>query len=430
MALLTGLGTALYHTGIRLVAPFVPKARQWIDGRTDLWQRLEAKADQLQGCVWIHCASVGEFEQARPVLEAIQRERPDLPTLITFFSPSGYEARKHFAGVTHVEYLPPDTAANAKRFIDLVRPKLVIFIKYEFWYQHLMALYRAKIPTFLVSGIFRPSQPFFRWYGAEHRAMLRTFRTLFVQNSTSLELLEGLGMSNVVLSGDTRFDRVVEITTRLNDLPIAVAFRKASSHPVLVAGSSWPADERIIAQAIGSTSKNIRCVVVPHELSTEHFRAVEACMPAPVIRWNDIAKVLDLDAPDKNDPNTPPEEDPLNAPTFLVDRMGLLSRLYKYADITYVGGGFGSGIHNTLEAAAWGKPVIFGPNHDRFAEAHGLIAAGAGFAVKNAHDLQALLQRFVTDPVALEKASMAARRYVTERAGATAQVIAGIRSAL
>ncbi len=429
MALLIGLGTALYHTGIRLVAPFVPKARQWIEGRKGLWQRLEAKADQLQGCVWIHCASVGEFEQARPVLDAIQRERPDLPTLITFFSPSGYEARKHFAGVTHVEYLPPDTAANAKRFIDLVRPKLVIFIKYEFWHQHLMALSRGKTPTFLVSGIFRPSQPFFRWYGAEHRAMLRTFRTLFVQNTTSLELLRGLGITNVVLSGDTRFDRVVEITTQPDDLPIAVAFRKASSYPVLVAGSSWPADERIIAQAVASSSKNIRCVVVPHELSTEHFRAVVECMPAPVIRWNDIATVLDLDAPGKSDPDTP-EEDPLNSPTLLVDRMGLLSRLYKYADITYVGGGFGSGIHNTLEAAAWGKPVIFGPNYDRFAEAHGLIEARAGFAVKNAQDLHTLLQRFVTDPVALEQASMAARRYVTERAGATAQVMAGIRNVL
>lgn len=402
MPLLLDLGTALYHAGIKLAAPFVPKARAWVEGRRGVWARLDAKAEALQGCVWIHCASVGEFEQARPVLETLQRERPGLPVLITFFSPSGYEARKDLSSVTHVEYLPADGARHAERLLALVKPRLAVFIKYEFWYHHLSALHRAQVPTFIVSAIFRPSQPFFKWYGGAHRRMLRFFDHLFVQNEASRALLASIGIHNVTVSGDTRFDRVAAITRQNEELPIARSFRHASDLPILVAGSTWPADEAIIQDAL-RVLPGSRAIMVPHELTAAHLKALEAGSPVPVAFWSQGDP-----APDTS--------------TLIVDRMGYLSRLYKYADVTYVGGGFGSGIHNTLEAAAWGRPVIFGPNHARFAEAHGLIAAGAGFPVKNTAELRALLERFYTAPEVLRSASDAAARYVRENEGATAIV--------
>lgn len=409
MALLISLGTSLYHAGIRLAAPFVPKARAWVDGRNGQWERLEAKAEALRGCLWMHCASSGEFEQGRPVLEAIKQARPDLPVLLTFFSPSGYEARKGFPLATHVEYLPPDSAANADRLQRIIRPCTAIFIKYEYWQHHLHALKTAKVPTYLVSAIFRPSQPFFKWYGAGHRAMLTCYDHLFVQDEASETLLTRIGVTNVTVGGDTRFDRVSEIAAKTEELPIADAFRKADHKLVIVAGSTWPEDERTLAEV--AADLNIRCVVVPHELTEAHLRSVTAQFPAPMKKWSD--------GPDGS-----------NARTLLVDQMGYLSRLYKYADITYVGGGYGSGIHNTLEAAAWGKPVIFGPNFQRFAEARGLIAAGGAFSVKNSAELRQVLDRLINDRTALEHASHAAGRFVAEHTGATERVVRQVLPAL
>lgn len=402
MAILLRLGTALYHAGIRLAAPFVPKARAWVEGRRELWERLEGRADALQGCLWIHCASVGEFEQARPVLETIKRARPDLPILLTFFSPSGYAVRKDHPLATHVEYLPADTAANASRLVSLVRPCMAIFIKYEFWYEHLHALERAGVPTYLVSAIFRRSQPFFQWYGGAHRAMLTWFEHLFVQDEGSRDLLASIGISEVTVSGDTRFDRVAAIASKDEVLPRAEVFRASSTQPVLVAGSTWPDDERFLAEAL-SSQPELRAVIVPHELGEATLNTTAGLFPEPVVRWSGT-------------------EDPSGARTLLVDEMGHLSKLYKYADITYVGGGFKSGIHNTLEAAAWGRPVIFGPNYERFAEAHGLIAAGAGFSVRNAKELRQVLDVLLKEPGALHRASEAAGRYVRERIGATQRV--------
>lgn len=403
MPLLIGLGTALYHTAVRLAAPFIPKARAWVDGRKGLWERLEAKSSALQGCVWFHCASVGEFEQARPLLEALRRERPNRPVLVTFFSPSGYNARKGFPLATHVDYLPLDTADNAERLVRLVRPAAAVFIKYDFWYHHLHALKRANVPTYLVSAIFRSSQPFFKWYGAAHRAMLGFFTHLFVQNEGSKELLLGIGVHDVTVSGDTRFDRVKAIVEKDEDLPIAAAFRANGSGPVLVAGSTWPDDETLLGGPL-SAFTSLRAVVVPHELTPAALATTETRFAAPRARWSTGAA-------------------PTGTRTLLVDQMGYLSRLYKYADIAYVGGGFKSGIHNTLEAAAWGKPVIFGPNYHRFAEAHGLIAAGAGFCVKTPQDLHAVLHLLLNGPDALRTASAAAARYVNERTGATDRVL-------
>ncbi|HRH70408.1 MAG TPA: glycosyltransferase N-terminal domain-containing protein [Flavobacteriales bacterium] len=408
MVRLIGLGTILYHLGIRLAAAFVPKARLWVEGRKGSWTRLEAKSAALQGCLWMHCASVGEFEQGRPVLEAIKKERPELPVLLTFFSPSGYEARKNFPMATHVEYLPPDSAANADRLLKLVRPKAVIFIKYEFWFEHLAALKRTGVPTFLVSAIFRPSQPFFRWYGAAHRTMLSCFARLFVQDDASRDLLGTIGVHNVIVSGDTRFDRVLAIVNADEEVPIARTFKEMSNGPVMVCGSTWPEDDRTLAAAFVGLKNRLSVIVAPHESSATQNERITRDFPPATIRWSAWS----------------PSQMP--AHTLLVDRMGLLSRLYKYGDVTYVGGGFGSGIHNTLEAAAWGKPVIFGPNYQRFAEARGLIDAGAGFSVKNEEELGALLQRFLNDPDALRTASEAASHYVLERTGATQRVLHGV----
>lgn len=404
------LATALYHAGIRMAVPFLPKARAWVEGRKTMWNRLGERAAELDGCLWMHCASVGEFEQGRPVLEAIKRERPDIPVLLTFFSPSGYEARKGHALATHVEYLPPDGTANAARLQRLVRPRAALFIKYEFWHAHLHALKAAGVPTFLVSAIFRPSQPFFQWYGRAHRSMLACFDHLFVQDEASRDLLAGIGIHHVTVSGDTRFDRVSAVVEQDEVLARAQAFRTAAATLVLVAGSTWPADEDLLAEGLAA-HPGLRSILAPHELDDRHLQATVHRFPGPVARWGE-------------------EDRSAGVRTLLMDRMGYLSRLYKYGDMTYVGGGFGSGIHNTLEPAAWGRPVIFGPHHARFAEARGLIDAGAGFCVRNGGELSAVLGRLMADTEARHRAAEAARRYVHERTGATARVVNAVLPAL
>jgi 3-deoxy-D-manno-octulosonic-acid transferase len=430
MAYLIRAGTALYHLGIRLAAPFVPKAKAWVDGRTGIWERLQGRAPELKGCLWVHCASVGEFEQGRPVVEALKAEHPDLPVLLTFFSPSGYEAFKDCPLATHVDYLPPDSHRNAERFLGLVLPRCALFVKYEFWYAHLLALAERDTPTFLVSAIFRRSQPFFKWYGTAHRRMLRAFSALFVQDERSKELLERIGIERVTVSGDTRFDRVGTIVAEDAVIPMAAAFRKASERLVLVAGSTWPADENRLLTGLRDLQTIPRILIAPHELGQAQLRSIGSRFPGPVIRWTAVEAEPNTTGGTNGSGTEAPDKDPVCANTLLVDRMGLLSRLYKYADITYVGGGFGSGIHNVLEAAAWGKPVIFGPDHERYAEAQGLILAGGGFEVKDGAELGRVLKALTTDPGALQKASEAAHRYVADRTGATRTVVNGMRSVL
>jgi len=410
MPLLYDLAAGGYHSAVRAAAPFNAKARAWAAGRAGLWERLEAKKDRLRGCLWMHCASVGEFEQGRPVLEALKAARPGLPVLLTFFSPSGYEARKDYPGATHVDYLPPDNAGNARRLADLITPRAAIFVKYEFWYHHLHALKERGVPVFLVSGIFREDQPFFKWYGGPWRSMLRCYAHLFMQDERSRALLAGAGITNITVSGDTRFDRVLDIVREGAELPIAAAMTGGA--PVLVCGSTWPADDALITKALYHTGEPLRTIVAPHEHGPAQLHAIERDYPGPVVRWSAL------------DDTAPPV--PLNAATLLVDRMGLLARLYKYGDIAYVGGGFGDGIHSILEAATWGRPVIFGPRHTKFPEAKGLIGAGAAWQVGSAEDLMALLRRLFNDRGALARAGEAAAAYVHERAGATERTVGGI----
>ena len=421
MPLLYDIATGLYHAGVRAAAPFKPKAKQWVDGRLGLWQRLEEKRGALRGCLWMHCASVGEFEQGRPVLEAIKKERPELPVLLTFFSPSGYEARKHFKLATQVEYLPADSASNAARLVKLVEPKAAIFIKYEFWYHYLHALKRTGVPTYLVSAIFRPSQPFFKWYGKAWREMLACFAEIFTQDNPSRDLLSGIGVKNVLVSGDTRFDRVNAIASSGGTewgLVVAKAFK--GNHRTLVCGSTWPKDEVLLLDALARFTKKTKVIVAPHEMDPEQLRNIEARFPKPLVRLSE------LEGTDPANIATTLGQEATG--TLLVDRMGLLARLYEHGDLAYVGGGFGDGIHSLLEAAAWGKPVIFGPKHTKFAEAKGLIDTGGGFEVRNAEELRAVLDRLLGDKDALANAGEAAGKYVRDRMGATELVVMALRA--
>ncbi len=426
MPLLYDIATGLYHAGVRAAAPFKPKAKQWVDGRLGLWQRLEEKRGALRGCLWMHCASVGEFEQGRPVLEAIKKERPELPVLLTFFSPSGYEARKLFELATHVEYLPIDSASNAARLMKLIEPKAAIFIKYEFWYHYLHALKRTGVPTYLVSAIFRPSQPFFKWYGKAWREMLACLAEIFTQDQASRDLLSGIGVKNVLVSGDTRFDRVSAIASSDSSsggeqsLLVAKAFK--GKRPTLVCGSTWPKDEALLLDALTRLPQQPKVIVAPHEMDAEQLRNIEARFPKPLVRLSElegtdpanIAATLGQEA----------------TGTLLVNHMGLLARLYEHCDLAYVGGGFGDGIHSLLEAAAWGRPVIFGPRHTKFAEAKGLIDAGGGFEVRNADDLRAVLDRLLNDEAVLAQAGAAAAAFVRQHTGATEVVKTHLLGAL
>jgi 3-deoxy-D-manno-octulosonic-acid transferase len=410
MPALYSAAIGLYQVAIRCAALWDPKAKAWIQGRQGLWERLEGKRDALRGCLWMHCASAGEFEQGRPILEAIKRDRPSLPVLLTFFSSSGYEARKDYELATHVEFLPADNRANAERLVELIAPRASIFVKYEFWYHHLRALRAKRVPLFLVSAAFREGQPFFRWFGGAWRTMLRCYTHIFTQDERSRVLLADLDPKTVSVGGDTRFDRVMQIVSTGEEFPVADSFRNGSATPILVCGSTWPADEQCILSAIAGSVNKLRIIIAPHELRAEHLRSIEARFPKPLITWSEALAASHSTAS-------------FPIPTLLVDHIGLLSRLYRYGDVAYVGGGFGDGIHNLLEAAAWGKPVIFGPHHHKFAEAAGLIEAGGGCEVRNAEELKVVLDRWLGDPAALAKASEAAARYVRERVGATERIL-------
>lgn len=426
-AWLTDLGTRAWALGVRIAAPFHPKAKAAIEGRRGLWQRLEDRREQLQGCIWMHSASVGEFEQGLPVLEAVKQRHPEIPVLLTFYSPSGLEARKGHPLATHVEYLPFDTPRNAGRICDLLRPRAALWVRYEFWQHHLMALQRLGVPTFLLSATFREDQPFFRWYGGHMRRLLHGFERIFVQDEASQRLLERIDVKRVIRAGDTRFDRVLQIAQSGGSVPLAHAFHRAYDAPVLIAGSTWPRDEALLAEALRSMKKAPRLLLVPHEPTEAHIHPCMQAMPPPVARWTVLEKLLEPGARPSDGPN---DDDPLFARTLVMDTTGLLSRAYQHADMAYVGGGFGSGIHSVLEAAAWGIPVLFGPNHRKFPEAQGLIDADAAVEVRTAADLERALTRWIERPEERQLAGVAAARYVLSMAGATERTLPPILAAL
>lgn len=395
------LGIYLMALGVRVAALFKEKLRKMVQGHRATWQMLRALGGK-DTYVWFHAASLGEFEQGRPLMERLRREHPEKKILLTFFSPSGYEVRKNYDGADLVCYLPFDTPLNARRFVKLARPEAAFFIKYEFWRNYIEVLYKRDIPCYSVSSIFRENQIFFRPYGRGYARCLSRMTHLFVQNETSRRLLEGIGVTNVEVVGDTRFDRVLDIRNAAKPLPLAERF--AGCWKVLVAGSSWPQDEEIIIPYF-NRHPNLKLVLAPHVVSEEHLQAIERQLARPALRYS------------KATPKAVAEADCL-----IIDCYGLLSSIYRYASMAYVGGGFGVGIHNVPEAAVYGIPVIIGPNNKKFREAQALLRCGGCKEIAGTADFEQIMDAWLSDKEALAKAGQAAGNYIADNAGAADRI--------
>ena len=421
--------------GIRLGAFFNSKARLWVAGRRNWRENYRTTTNEQQTTnneqqatsneqrtLWLHAASLGEFEQGRPVIESFREQFPDWKIVLTFFSPSGYEIRRNYPHADFVCYLPADTRRNARDFLDLLKPDIAIFIKYEFWANYLFELKKRDIPTLLVSALFRETQPFFRWYGGFWRKMLGCFTHIFVQNQDSAKLLQRIGFQNVALAGDTRVDRVLKIAEGALENKIVAAFTgenlrtfQKSSNFVFIAGSSWEADEAVFLSVFQKPEfQNFKLIIAPHEpaLVGRTFQSVSAMLAD----WKVRPTLYSEASPD----NVP------DARVLLIDNVGLLNTLYRYGTVAYIGGGFGKGIHNTLEPAAFGLPVIFGPKYEKFEEARQFVARGGAFSVRDAEELAAVLKK-LEEPDFYEKASRAVRGYLEENKGATERILSFLK---
>ncbi len=400
----------LYQICIRIISPWNPKAAAWVHGRKSLFRTI-GKAD-IKGRwrVWMHCASLGEFEQGRPVIESLKKLHPDITVIISFFSPSGYEIRKNYAGADHTFYLPMDSAVNAKRFLDLIQPNLVLWIKYDYWYYYLRELRKRKIPVLLVSPLFRSDQPFFKWYGNIHRLMLDSFHAFFVQNEESRQLLATLGISqSVFVSGDTRFDRVIDIAEAFESFPLIEHF--CAGHTVIVAGSTWEEDEEELDH-FANTHQDIRFIIAPHEIDEDHLQDMETLF-RNTVRYSLLEKQSRQTLTVNHQPNV-----------LIIDNIGMLARLYYYARICYVGGGFGDdGVHNVLEAAVYGKPVVTGPVIEKYIEVMELTDAGGAIIIDNALEAESVFSRLLENEKEYAFHGKAAREYVYSRRGATEKII-------
>lgn len=400
MRLLYDLGILVYGALLRLIAPFHAKAKLWVSGRKGLFQQLEQSVDSSQKHIWFHFASLGEFEQGRSVMEQIKQQYPQEKIIVTFFSPSGYEIRKNTALADYVCYLPEDTAGNARRFLDIINPKLAIFTKYEYWYHYFTELERRKIRLLMISAIFREDQLFFKRYGGFYRGILKKVSFFFTQNMESVHMLKWIGICNAGLAGDTRFDRVV--TLPLNHKPIAEVEAFVAGKQTLVAGSTWPADEELL-QALMAQQPDWKLIIAPHEIHEGHIQQLLKLFPQ-ALRFSLFAKYS--------------QQEVVQAQVLLIDNIGMLSSLYYYGQIAYIGGGFGAGIHNTLEAATYGVPVIFGLKYEKFKEAVDLLELGGAWAIGDAEELKAVFQA-LQQPEKRTHAAQAAKNYVSTRAGAT-----------
>jgi 3-deoxy-D-manno-octulosonic-acid transferase len=417
MVFLYTLFIRLFALGIRAAAIFDSKAKRWALGRRGWRARYHADFQNViaknpsSKTLWLHAASLGEFEQGRPLIEAVRARFPDWRVVLTFFSPSGYELRRDYPLADFVAYLPADTPRNARDFLDLIKPDVAIFVKYEFWANYLFELKKRDTPTLLVSALFRPSQPFFRWYGALWRRMLGCFSHVFVQNESSGQLLQSIDFQNFSVVGDTRVDRVLAIAATAPPHAEVAAFA-ATSRPIFIAGSSWAADEAVFLPALQSPRfAHWKAIVAPHEPSAKHVERLK----------NQLARthatLRELALQNEHNPLSIKDLDFL-----LIDGVGLLNTLYRYGTVAYIGGGFGKGIHNTLEPAAFGLPIVFGPNFEKFEEARQFVARGGAFVVRDATELAATLAR-LEDPVFYQKTSEIVRAYLAESRGATARVL-------
>jgi 3-deoxy-D-manno-octulosonic-acid transferase len=405
MTWLYNLGISFYSLAARIKALGNEKAKLWVEGRENLLPQIEDSCKNLFQSIWIHCPSLGEFEQGRPVLEALRQKHPDVPIVLTFFSPSGYEVRKNYAGADFVFYLPTDNRENAKSFITAIKPRLAVFVKYDFWLHHLAELKLRKCPTILVSGIFRPDQHFFKPWGGIGKKMLNCFDHFFVQDANSQQLLKSIGFNNVTISGDTRFDRVTALQKEASEIKLAKDFSK--DFFTVIAGSTWPQDEIGLAAWINQ-HPDARLIIAPHQISESGIHALEKLFECPAVRFSKVPEVKS------------------QSRVLIIDNIGLLSSLYQYASVAYVGGGFGHGVHNTLEAAVWQVPIVFGPNHQKFKEARDLVSLGAAMVAAEPNIIGALFSQFKDDETSRLNAGITAKNYVEHNTGATVKIIGWI----
>lgn len=386
---------------VQILSFFNPKIALFVNGRKNVFEVLKQSISETDQTIWFHAASLGEYEQGLPVMEMVKQKYPNHKIVLTFFSPSGYEVRKNNSIADVTVYLPLDTASNAKRFLDLVHPELVFIIKYEYWPNYLKELRKRKIKTYLISGIFRKNQVFFKWYGGFYREALKTFEHFFVQNEKSKKLLETLNYNNITVSGDTRFDRVAGILERDNQLDFVSNFKGDSQ--LIVAGSSWPKDEEILLDFINNSTASAKFIIAPHNIKEDQILAFAERIKVSTIFYSKMGTV-----------------DLSTFKVLIVDTVGLLTKIYSYADIAYVGGGFGNpGVHNLLEPATFGIPIVVGPNFSHFAEATELVEIGAALSINNATELEKTLNKLLNDLELQKNLGNKASQYVQQHKGAT-----------
>ncbi|EJW99428.1 3-deoxy-D-manno-octulosonic-acid transferase [gut metagenome] len=405
--MLYNLAIILYDFAVHLVAPFSRKPRKMMKGHWVVYELLRQQVEKGEQYIWFHAASLGEFEQGRPLIEEIRSTYPNYKILLTFFSPSGYEVRKNYRGADIVCYLPFDKPRNVKKFLDIASPCMAFFIKYEFWKNYLDELHKRRIPVYSVSSIFRREQVFFKWYGGIYRRVLGNFDHLFVQNEASKRYLSKIGINRVTVVGDTRFDRVLQIRQEAKELPLVERF-KGSNRFTFVAGSSWAPDEDLFLEYFNHHPE-MKLIIAPHVIDENHLVEIIGKLKRPYVRYTRAD-----------------EKNVQKADCLIIDCFGLLSSIYRYGEISYIGGGFGVGIHNTLEAAVYGIPVVFGPKYQKFMEAVQLIDAKGAYAIANYAELESLLERFRTDENFLSETGIRAGEYVTGNAGATAKIMSMI----
>jgi 3-deoxy-D-manno-octulosonic-acid transferase len=402
MRFIYSLAIFIYTGLIHLAAIFNNKARLWVRGRKGWGKVLKGKFAQGDKTIWVHCASLGEFEQGRPVIEMIRERAPGSRILLTFFSPSGYEIRKEWPLADHICYLPADTPGNAERFLRIVNPEIVLFVKYEFWNNYITEIQNRKIPVYLVSAIFRQGQYFFKWYGGFFRSILRRYSHIFVQDAGSEKLLSGIGIKEVTVAGDTRFDRVVQIAGSAKIIPEIEAF--GCGEKIFIAGSSWRPDEEIMAEYINNYPDRMKWIFAPHEIDNANIERIEKLLKVKYARFSE--ERIDFS----------------EIRVLIIDNIGLLSSAYRYADIAAVGGGFGKGIHNVLEPACWGLPVLFGPNHGKFREAVDLLGNGGAFTYSDYNSFRDILDNLLSDDNLHARASNVSARYIEDNKGATSKI--------
>lgn len=411
MILLYTLALSLYTFLIYIVALLGhQKAKAWVKGRKNIFHQLEQSFRHNQApVIWVHCASLGEFEQGRPLIEVLKVAAPQYKILLTFFSPSGYQIQQNYSQADWVFYLPADSPSNARQFISIVQPQQVIFVKYEFWYHYLTQLQTKQIPTYLISAIFRPNQLFFKWYGSLFRSMLYCFQAIFVQNQQSLELLQQTGYTKAVLAGDTRLDRVLNIKHQAKQFKSIEQF--VAGQFTMIAGSTWPADEAVLAAAQQEYSIK-KLIIAPHQVDAQHIQQTEQLFSGKkCLRYSQQPTAQQLQ----------------EATVLIIDNIGMLSSIYAYANIAYIGGGFGTGIHNSLEAVVFEIPVLFGPKHQKFKEAKDLLELGIAFEVNHAQELIQHLQQ-LQDPAKVNKIQQKAKQYFQQHSGATSIILSHLLS--